>query len=186
MEHTFGTTRSWRREFTINEFLIYSNKLDIILKNVIENGISISSTNKGYMQGLKGFANVVTKIRHKLSQKRLINKEDTWAVDIDYSSLPIIEQIQEKVVSAITRIRTPVLNIMKVFGMEQLSLYCNEISSIKDLCNILYQSSSRRQPNILGNEVQLSEPTKVNTEDIIQRLSKLALEFNNGNGSEIP
>ena len=32
----------------------------------------------------------------------------------------------------------------------------------------------------------MSEPTKVNTEDIIQRLSKLALEFNNGNGSEIP
>ena len=123
LEHTFGTTRSWRREFTINEFPIYSNKLDIILKNVIENGISISSTNKGYMQGFKGFANVVTKIRHKLSQKRSVNKEDTWAVDIDYSSLPIIEQIQEKVVSAITRIRTPVLNIMKVFGITLKTLY---------------------------------------------------------------
>ena len=31
LEHTFGTARSWRREFTINEFLTYSSKLDIIL-----------------------------------------------------------------------------------------------------------------------------------------------------------
>ena len=43
LEHTFGTTRSWRREFTINEFLSYSNKIDIILKNVTESGIRMST-----------------------------------------------------------------------------------------------------------------------------------------------
>ena len=26
IEHSFGTARSWRREFTINEFVIYFNK----------------------------------------------------------------------------------------------------------------------------------------------------------------
>ena len=56
LENTFGITRSWRHEFTINEFLTYSNKLDIFLKNVIENGICTSSSTKGYMHGFKGFA----------------------------------------------------------------------------------------------------------------------------------
>ena len=56
LEHTFGTASSWSREFTINELLTYSNKLDIILKNVIEHGICTSSSTKGYMHGFKGFA----------------------------------------------------------------------------------------------------------------------------------
>ena len=63
LEHTFVTTRSWRREFTINEFLTYSNKLDIILKNIIDHGICTSSSPKGYMHGFKGFAEVLSKIK---------------------------------------------------------------------------------------------------------------------------
>ena len=59
LEHTFGTARSWRREFTINEFLTYSNKLYLILKNIIEHGICSSTSSKGYMYGFKGFAEVV-------------------------------------------------------------------------------------------------------------------------------
>ena len=72
LEHKFGTTKSWRREFSINEFLTYSNKLDTILKNVIENGICTSSSTKGYMHGFKGFADVVSKIKKNLQKRYLI------------------------------------------------------------------------------------------------------------------
>ena len=34
IEHAFGTARSWRREFTINECIIYCNKINFIMKNV--------------------------------------------------------------------------------------------------------------------------------------------------------
>ena len=184
LEHTFGTTRSWRREFTINEFLSYSNKIDIILKNVTESGIRMSTSKNGYMQGFRGFAAVVSKIRKKLTKKTATTYNDSWAVDIDYNGPPIIEQVNNKIVSAIRRIRTPVLNVMKVFGMQQLSLYCTDVYSLKDLCYI-YQSSSKRQQNILHDESQLTQSQRVNTEEIIQRLSNLALDFNNGNGSKM-
>jgi len=184
LEHTFGTTRSWRREFTINEFLTYSNKVDIILKNVIESGFHTSSSNKGYMHGFKGFADVVSKIKHKLMKKTVLPDEDNWAVDIDYNGPPIIDQIHDKIISAIRRIKIPVFNIMKVFGMQQLSLYCTEVYSVKDLINI-YQSSSKHQQNLLSSTSQSVLQQKVNIEEILQRLSNLALDFNNGNGAKL-
>ena len=41
LEHMFGTTHSWKREFTVNEFIIFSDKLELIMKQVVENGIKI-------------------------------------------------------------------------------------------------------------------------------------------------
>ena len=184
LEHTFGTARSWRREFTINEFLIYCNKLDIILKNVIENDIRTGSSSKGYMHGFKGFADVVSRKKNKLTKKSSTYRNDSWAVDVDYSGIPIIEQIQDKIIGAIRRINTPVLNLMKIFEMEQVSLYCTDVSSLDDLCSI-YQSSSRRDGSILGKEHHFKQIQKIDTEEITQRLSKLALDFNNGNGMEM-
>ena len=69
LEHTFGTTRSWRREFTINECLTYSNKLNIILKNVMEYGIVTETSNKGYIHGFKGLTDVISKIKQKLKKE---------------------------------------------------------------------------------------------------------------------
>ena len=46
IEHTFGTVRSWRREFTINEFIIYCNKIDFIMKNVLQHDIKTSTSKK--------------------------------------------------------------------------------------------------------------------------------------------
>ena len=116
LEHIFGTIRSWRREFTINEFLTQSNKLEIILKNVIEKGIYTSSSNKGYMHGFKGFTDVVSKIKQKLTKKTSIISDDSWVMDVDCNGLPKIEQIHDKMIAAIGRINTSVLNVMKVFG----------------------------------------------------------------------
>ena len=117
LEHAFGTARSWRREFTINEFLIYCNKLDIILKNVVEYDIRTCSSSKGYMHGFKGFAGVVSRIKNKLVKKSPVSEDNSWAVDVDYSGTPIIEQIQDKILGAIKRINTPILNLMKIFQM---------------------------------------------------------------------
>ena len=184
LEHTFGTTRSWRREFTINEFLTYSNKLDIILKNVIEHGICTSSSTKGYMHGFKGFAEVVTKIKEKLTKKNNIIADDSGSVDIDYEGLPIVEQIEGKIMGAIGRINPAVINIMKVFSMEHLSKYCTDVHSIGDLCSI-YQSSSKGNTNIKRNSSHMTQSPTVDTEEIITRLSNLALDFNSGNGTKM-
>lgn len=39
LEHAFGTARGWRREFTVNEFITYCNKLEILMKNLIQSDI---------------------------------------------------------------------------------------------------------------------------------------------------
>ena len=183
LEHTFGTTRSWRREFSVNEFVTYSNKLDIILKNVIENGICSSTSTKGYMHGFQGFAEVVSRIKQKLTKKSPFETEDNWAVDVDYNGT-IVDQIEKKIISAIGRINGPILNIMAMFNMQHLSPYCSEILSIKDLCSI-YQSSSRQDNNLSIGDIVKAKTLTRNTDEIIKRLSNLALEFNSGNGNKL-
>ena len=59
--HAFGTAKNWRQEFTINKFLTYCNKKDLIMKNVLENNIKTKTSQKGCMHGFQGFANVVKK-----------------------------------------------------------------------------------------------------------------------------
>ena len=75
LEHMFGTARSWKREFAVNEFIIFSNKLEIILNNVIEKGIKIGTSSKGYMSGFTGFAEVITKMKSKLKRGHLFLKK---------------------------------------------------------------------------------------------------------------
>ena len=75
------------------------------MKNVLEYDIKTSTSQKGYMHGFQGFANVVKKINLKLSKKTSEDELDPWAVDVDYnSSIPISDQINNKVVNAIKRI----------------------------------------------------------------------------------
>ena len=74
---------------------------------------------------------------------------------------------------------------MKIFEMEQVSLYCTDVKSLDDLCSI-YQSSSRYHGIIFGKEHHFKQIKKIDTEEITQRLSKLALDFNNRSGMEMP
>ena len=184
LEHTFGTARSWRREFTINEFITYSNKLNIILKNVMDHGIATASSNKGYMHGFKGFTDVISKIKQKLKKESTNVTSDMWAVDVDYNGPPVIDQIQENIIAAIRRINGPMINIMNVFDMKHLSMYCTDVNSIEDICNI-YQSSSKPSMELPLKASNLIRKTRMETEEIIQRLSNLALDFNDGNGTQI-
>ena len=78
------------------------------MKNVIEKGIYTSSSTKGYMHGFKGFADIVSKLKQKLTKKISFNCKDNWAVDVNYNGIPIVEQIEEKIVSVIGRINGPV------------------------------------------------------------------------------
>ena len=137
------------------------------------------------MHGFKGFADVVSRIKSKLVKKISTNQDDSCAVDVEYNGIPIIEQIQDKIIDAIKQINTPVLNLMKIFDMEQVSLYCTDVSSLDDLYSI-YQSSSRNHGVIFGKEHHINQIKKIDTEEITQRLSKLSLDFNNGSGMEMP
>ena len=185
LEHTFGTARSWRREFTICEFITYCNKVDIIMKNVIEHDIKTSTSNKGYMHGFQGFTNVVRNIREKLAKEKDSKKQDDWSVEVDYTfPIPLIDQIEDKVISAINRIRIPIVNIMKMYGMTKVSTYCTDISSISDLCSI-YQSSSKQSETNSNVGILAPLKNKTDTATIIQRLTNLAMDFNSGNATDI-
>ena len=73
---------------------------------------------------------------------------------------------------------------MKIFELEQVSLYCTDLSSLDDLCSI-YQSLSRHHGTILGKEHHFKQIQNVDTEEMTQRLSKLALDFNNGSSMKM-
>ena len=62
IEHAFGTARSWRQELNINEFLIYSNKIDFIMKNVLEHDIKTSPSQKGHMHGFRVLPMLLNKL----------------------------------------------------------------------------------------------------------------------------
>ena len=66
LEHALGMIRSWKREFTVGEFITFTNKLEIIMRNVIESDIKTSTSTKGYMTGFQGFFDVTNCIRNKL------------------------------------------------------------------------------------------------------------------------
>ena len=153
------------------------------MKNVLEYDIKTSTTQKGYMHGFQGFANVVKKINLKLSKKISDSDFDSWAVDVDYNStIPIRDQINNKVVHAIKRIQGPVLNLMRLFGMQEISSYCGNIDSINDICSI-YLTASRPKNIILGNLKLPDENLIRDEEEMMKRLTNLALDFNAGNGS---
>ena len=95
LEHMFGTTRSWKREFTVNEFIIFSNKLEMIMTSVITHGIKTGTSSKGYMTGFAGFADVVSKIKNKLKKDRYVHDEVTVAVDVNYNK-PLSPQIKKR------------------------------------------------------------------------------------------
>ena len=59
---------SWKREFTVNEFIIFFNKLEIIMKNVIENDINTGTSSKGYMTGFAEFTEVVGRMKKKFKK----------------------------------------------------------------------------------------------------------------------
>ena len=134
LEHMFGTTRSWKREFTVNEFIIFSNKLEMIMTSVITHGIKTGTSSKGYMTGFAGFADVVRKIKNKLKKERYVHDEVTVAVDVNYNKT-LSPQIENGLIGVINRTQQLILKLMKAFKFVEISDYCEEICSILDIYN---------------------------------------------------
>ena len=173
LEHMFGTARSWRREFTVNKFIIYSNKLEIIMNNVINNDIKMATSSKGYMNGFAGFASAVKNLQDKLKKENFTSEQNEFAVEIDYSK-SISAQIEPTLIEIIERTRKPIINLMKIFGITKVSRYCEPISSILDICGI-YQQATReiRCHPLLVYKTNNEE--EINQAGIIQQLADLAI-----------
>ena len=102
------------------------------------------------------FANVVKKINLKLSKNKFEIELDLWAVDVDYNlTIPVIEQIDNKVINAIKRIQGPILNLMHLYGIQDISSFCGTIEKVSDICSI-YHTMSKQKYMKLG-KVKVSD-----------------------------
>ena len=176
LEHMFGTTRSWKREFTVNEFIIFSNKLELIMTSVINHDIKTATSSKGYMTGFAGFAEVVNKVKNKMKKEKFVHEESTVAVDVNYNK-PLSHQIEKGLIEVINKTQQPILKLMKIFKINEVSDYCNELSSILDICKI-YKNSNKP---ILSHNFPIHDRMEVKSieeEEVMQRLANLAMECN--------
>ena len=64
---------------------------------------------------------------------------------MDYNStIPIIDQINHEVISVIKRIQGPVLNLMHLYDIQDVSSYCGKIDTVNKICSI-YQPMSKQR-----------------------------------------
>lgn len=173
LEHMFGTARSWKREFTINEFIHYSNKLEIIMKNIIQNDIKTTTSSKGYMNGFAGFASAVKNLQEKLKKETFTGEENGLSIDVDYTK-PICTQIEPGLIAVIQRTQKPIIELMKIFGIRKVSRYCEPISSILDICSI-YQQSTRDIKSHFLLRYKKSDVDETHETEVMQQLADLAL-----------
>ena len=176
LEHMFGTTQSWKREFTVNEFIIFSNKIELIMTNVIKNDIKTGTSNKEYMTGFRGFAEVVNKMKSKLKKEIYICNEVSVAVDINYNK-SVASQIELGLIGVINRSQEPIIRLMETFGMSEHSQYCNPVTSILDICKC-YIESNRKINTIFPALNAKLNINCLNEKRAIQRLADIATEFN--------
>ena len=122
------------------------------------------------MHGFQGFANVVKKMNLKLSKNKPERKYNSWAFDVNYNSrIPIVEQIDNKVINAIKRIQGPVLNPVRLYGIHDISSYCGKIDSVSEICSIC-QSASRQKHSKISNVIRNKVCVNENEEVMMQRL----------------
>jgi len=174
LEHMFGTARSWRREFTVNEFIIYSNKLEIIISNIINNDIKMGTLSKGYMNGFAGFASAVKKLQEKLKKENFTGEQKDLAVEVDYSK-SISTQIEPTLIEIIERTQKPIINLLKMFGIKKVSRYCEPISSILDICGIYQHATRDLRCHLLFVNQKINEDQR-DEAGIIQQLADLAID----------
>ena len=155
LEHIFGTTRSCKREFTVNEFIIFSNELEIILNNVIEKGNHTGTFSKGYTSGFTGYPEVITKMRSKLKRGAFVSEEILVAVDV----------------------QGPILRLMQTFGINKASEYCNPVNTILGICRI-YRSYIKEINSVHLPPSYRSPEKHINKQETIERLANIEMDFN--------
>ena len=92
------------------------------MTNVIKNDIKTGTSNKGYMAGFCGFAEVVNKMKSKLKKEIYVDDEVSVAVDINYNK-SISPQIELGLVGVINISEKPMLRLMETFGIMEHSRY---------------------------------------------------------------
>ena len=176
LEHMFGTTHSWKREFIVNDFIIFSNKLELIMNNVMKNDIKTGTLTKGYMTGFSGFVEVVRKMKTKLKKEIFIGDEVSVAVDFNYNK-SVVSQIERGFIGVINRSQEPIIRLVETFGMSEHSQYCNPVTSILDICKC-YIESNRKINTIFPALNAKLNINCLNEKRAIQRLADIATEFN--------
>ena len=99
---------------------------------------------KGLYLDFKDFADVVKRIYLKLSNPETDRNLDTWAVNADYySTTPLVEEINHKIVNSIKCIQASVLKLMRLFGIQDISSYCGTIDPVNEICSICISISKQ-------------------------------------------
>ena len=146
------------------------------MTNVINNDIKTGTSNKGYMTGFRGFAEVINKMKTKLKKEVFIGDEVSVAVDINYNK-PVAPQIETGLIGVINRSQEPILRLMDTFGISEHSKYCQPMTSILDICKC-YIDSNRKVTTLLSPMKDRSHINILNEQRAVQRLADIASEFN--------
>ena len=111
-----------------------------------------------------------------MKKEKFVHKESTVAVD-DNHNRPLSHQIEKGLIEVINKTQQSILKLMKLFEIKEVSDYCNELSSILDICCI-YKNSNKC---VLSHNLPIHDRTEmksVNEEEVMQRLANLAMECN--------
>ena len=146
------------------------------MTNVINNDIKTGTSNKGYMTGFRGFAEVVNKMKSKLKKEIYVSDEVLVAVDINYNK-SVAPQTETGLIGIINRSQEPILRLMDTFGISEHSQYYRPVLSILDICKC-YIDSNRKVNTLFPTINDRSHVNFLNEERLIQRLGDIASEFN--------
>ena len=68
-------------------------------------------------------------------------------------------------ISAIERIQGPVLNLMRLYGMQDISSFCGTIEKVSDICSVFLTMSKQKYMKLGKVEVSDYEKKKLRGND---------------------
>ena len=148
-EHFFGNARQFgAREFTVQGFLNFIEKLENVLKGIMM-GLKSTTSSKGYMSGFKGFMDSIKRVTGQRKESQQEQRNDV-GVEIDYNK-PIADQIEPNILMVIQECQHEMMKLLRSMGVVDMthkgSPLCSRIRSMSDLARIVatYAPSSTVQ-----------------------------------------
>ena len=90
------------------------------MTNVTKNDIQTCASNKGYITGFLGFAEVDNKMKSKLIKESFTGDDISIVVDINYNKL-VAPQIEPGLIKVINRSQEPILRLVETFKITEHS-----------------------------------------------------------------
>ena len=153
-EHYFGCTRQKKREFTVSDFVMYVESLEIALREMVEYNLR-SGGGTGYVSTFSGFlSQCVSQIatENSSSSNEHLNVSTFEGVDVDYndSTTSVASQIEEEVITNInTATESLVTFLRNGMGIQQsdISPFARTFNSFKALahCYFFYLPQETRE-----------------------------------------